>query len=60
MTLQQQIPANAPVSDQSGLFRLRALFSEQQAQESTDSKSKQDWEELARIRPLMSQSGAFT
>jgi hypothetical protein len=47
MTLQQQIPANAPVSDRSGLFRLRSLFGEQQAQESTDPKSKQDWEELA-------------
>jgi hypothetical protein len=36
MTLQQQILPNAAVSDRSSVFRLKALFSEQRAQESTD------------------------
>ncbi len=47
MTLHQQILTCAPIADRSGVFRLKALFSEQRARESTDPTSKQDWEELA-------------
>jgi hypothetical protein len=47
MTLHQHVPASTPVSEQSAVFRLRALFSEQRAAESSNPASKQDWEELA-------------
>jgi hypothetical protein len=47
MTLHQRILASAPISDRSGIFRLKALFSEQRARESTNATAKQDWEELA-------------
>ena len=47
MTLQQKIPASAPIPSRSEKFRLKALFSEQRARESTDHRSKCDWEELA-------------
>jgi hypothetical protein len=47
MTLHHEIPASAPATDRSDVFRLRALYCEQQAGESTDRTSKQDWEVLA-------------
>jgi hypothetical protein len=47
MTLHQQILTSAPTSDRSDVFRLRALFCERQARESTGWTSKQDWEVLA-------------
>ena len=47
MTLHQQILTSAPTTDRSDVFRLRALFCERQARESTDWTSKQDWEVLA-------------
>ncbi len=47
MRLRQQILARTPLSDRSGVFRLKALSSEQRARDSTDPTSKQDWEELA-------------
>jgi hypothetical protein len=47
MTLHQEIVAGAPSPDRSGIFRMKALLSEQQARESTDQRSKHDWEELA-------------
>jgi hypothetical protein len=47
MTFHQEIAASAPNSSRSKQFRLKALISEQRARESTDQRSKQDWEELA-------------
>jgi hypothetical protein len=47
MTLHQQIPTSAPTADQSDVFRLRALFCEREALQSSDWTSKQDWELLA-------------
>ena len=47
MTLHEQILFSAPISDRSGIFRLKALFSEQRARESTNPTARQDWEELA-------------
>src|SRR5450631_4924550 len=44
MTLHRQIH-NAPITDRSDVFRLRALFCERQAREYWT--SKQDWEVLA-------------
>ena len=45
--MDQQILTGAPTADQSDVFRLRALFCERQARESTGWTSKQDWEVLA-------------
>ena len=45
MTFHHEIAASAP--NRSEKFRLKALLSEQRARESTDHKSKHDWEELA-------------
>jgi hypothetical protein len=47
MTLHQPVLANAPISSRSGVFRLKALFSEERARESSDPTSRKDWEELA-------------
>jgi hypothetical protein len=47
MTRHQQIPKNAPVTDRSDVFRLKALFCEERARESSNPTSKQDWAELA-------------
>jgi hypothetical protein len=47
MTLHQKTSASAPIPSRSEKFRLKALFSEQRARESTDQRSKCDWEELA-------------
>ena len=47
MTLHQQILTSAPTTDQSDVFRLRAIFCEREARQSRDWTSKQDWEVLA-------------
>jgi hypothetical protein len=47
MTLHQQILTRAPITDRSGLLRLKALSCEERARESSDPTSKQDWAELA-------------
>jgi hypothetical protein len=47
MTLHQQIPTSAPITDRSDIFRLKALFCEERSRESSDPTSKQDWAELA-------------
>jgi hypothetical protein len=47
MTFHQDIAAGAPNPNRSKQFRLKALLSEQRALESTDQRSKQDWDELA-------------
>ena len=47
MMLDQETSASAPSPNRSEKFRLKALFSEQRARESTDRRSKRDWEELA-------------
>ena len=47
MTLHQKIPKRAPVTDRSDVFRLKALFCEERARESSNLTSKQDWAELA-------------
>lgn len=47
MTLHQETSASAPNPGRSEKFRLKALFSEQRARESTDQRSRHDWEELA-------------
>jgi hypothetical protein len=47
MTLRQPVLPNAPIASRSGVFRLKALFSEERARESTDETSRKDWEELA-------------
>jgi hypothetical protein len=46
MSLHQQVLADAPATSRSDVFRLKAQFSEQRAQEATDPWSKRDWEEL--------------
>jgi hypothetical protein len=45
MTLQQE--TLAPIFNRAGMFRLKALSSEQRARESTNQQSRDDWEELA-------------
>ena len=47
MTLHQQIPTSAPITDRSDIFRLKALVCEERSRESSDPTSKQDWAELA-------------
>ena len=47
MALHQQIPKSAPIADRSDVFRLKALFCEERARESSNLTSKQDWAELA-------------
>ena len=47
MTVHQLIPTRAPITDQSGVLRLKALFCEERSRESSDPTSKQDWAELA-------------
>jgi hypothetical protein len=47
MTLHQPVLPTAPIASRSGVFRLKALFSEERARESTDPTSRKDWEELA-------------
>lgn len=47
MTLHHHIATATPVSDRPDAFRLKALFCEQSARESTDPRSRQGWEELA-------------
>jgi hypothetical protein len=47
MSLHPQLLANAPFADRSGVFRMKALFSEERARESSEPRSRSDWEELA-------------
>ena len=47
MALHQQIPKSATIADRSDVFRLKALFCEERARESSNLTSKQDWAELA-------------
>jgi hypothetical protein len=47
MTLHQQIPTSALVTDRSDIFRLKALFCEERCRESSDQTSKQDRADLA-------------
>jgi hypothetical protein len=47
MSLHQPVLDSAPITSRSGVFRLKALFSEQRARESSDPTSRHDWEELA-------------
>jgi hypothetical protein len=60
MTLHQQIPTIAPVSNRPDAFRLKALSCEQRARESTDPRSRQGWEELAIDWHAMSNRAAGT
>jgi hypothetical protein len=43
----QPVLASAPIASRSGVFRLKAQFSEARAREATDPTSRNDWEELA-------------
>jgi hypothetical protein len=47
MSLHPQLLANAPFASRSGIFRLKALFSEQRAEEACEPRSRADWTELA-------------
>ena len=47
MSLHPQLLAKAPVTSRSSIFRLKALFSEQRARDSIETRSRLDWEELA-------------
>ena len=47
MAQHQPVLPNAPIASRSGVFRLKALFSEERARESTDPTSRDDWQELA-------------
>jgi hypothetical protein len=47
MSLHPQLLADAPLTSRSGIFRLKALFAEQRAKESSESRLRSDWEELA-------------
>jgi hypothetical protein len=60
MTLHQEIGAGAPSPNRSVIFRMKALRSEQQARESTDQRSKHDWEELAIGWHSMAQTARFS
>lgn len=60
MTLHHEIVAGAPSPNRSGIFRMKALLSEQQARESTDQRSKHDWEELAIAWHSMAQTAGFS
>jgi hypothetical protein len=47
MRLHPQLMAKAPITSRSSIFRLKALFSEQRAKESSEPRARDDWEELA-------------
>jgi len=47
MSVHLRLLTAAPAASRSGIFRLKALFSEQRARESNDPRSRLDWEELA-------------
>jgi hypothetical protein len=47
MTPHRKTSASTSIPNRSEKFRLKALFSEQRARESTNQQSKHDWEELA-------------
>jgi hypothetical protein len=58
--MDQQILTGAPGTDQSDVFRLRALFCEREARQSRDWTSKQDWEVLALECHMMAYLAART
>jgi hypothetical protein len=47
MSLDPRLLANTLIDTRSGIFRLKALLSEQRARESREPRSRSDWEELA-------------
>jgi hypothetical protein len=47
MSSHLQLLVSAPITSRSNIFRLKALFSEQRARESSEPRSRNDWEELA-------------
>jgi hypothetical protein len=47
MTIHPPLLTAAPISSRADIFRLKALFSEERAQESTSHQSRLEWEELA-------------
>ena len=47
MRIHPQLMAKAPITSRSSIFRLKALFSEQRAKESSEPRARDDWEELA-------------
>ena len=47
MALHQQLLTSVPTTDQSDVFRSRAILCEREARQSRDWTSKQDWELLA-------------
>jgi hypothetical protein len=60
MTLHQEIVAGVQSPNRSGIFRMKALLSEQQARDSTDERSKHDWEEMAIAWHSMAQTAGFS
>jgi pilus assembly protein Flp/PilA len=62
MSLHPQLLADAPRANRSGIFRLKALFSEQRARESSEPRARSDWKELAIEWHMMANlaSGATT
>ena len=60
MTFHQKTSVGASSPNRSEKFRLKALFSEQRARESTDPRSKHDWEELAIEWHMMANLAAGT
>jgi hypothetical protein len=47
MRLDPRLLANTSTNTRSGIFRLKALFSEQRARQVREPRSRSDWEELA-------------
>ena len=47
MSLHPQQLTDAAITNRSGIFRLKALFSEQRARESSEPRSREEWKELA-------------
>ena len=58
MTLHQPALAHAPIASRAEVFRLKALFSEERARESTDQTFREDWQELAMEWHLMANLAA--
>jgi hypothetical protein len=60
MRLHPQLMAKAPITSRSSIFRLKALFSEQRAKESSEPRARDDWEELANEWHMMANLTANT
>jgi hypothetical protein len=58
MHMHPRLLSFAPVTSRTSVFRLKALFSEERARESSDQRSKLDWEELAMEWHLMANLAA--